>query len=152
MTGTRARRSRRPRRAAGRPCGGSYSVALPDGRIQHVTYVADHTGGGGYNAHVTYEGAAHHPPPVHGYPTHPAPYHTHPAPYHPRPAPYRPAPVPYKPEPVSYESEPVSYEPEPVSYESESASYETEPASYEPESPSYEPESPSYQLPLEPTS
>ena len=54
--------------SSGQAVRGSYSVALPDGRIQHVTYVADRAGGGGYSAHVAYEGAARHPAPVYSYP------------------------------------------------------------------------------------
>merc|ERR1712014_509920 len=52
---------------------GSYSVALPDGRTQHVNYKAD--GYAGYVADVTYDGTA-------VYPDLPAP------------APYKAAPVP----------------------------------------------------------
>merc|ERR1712156_858986 len=51
---------------------GSYSVALPDGRTQHVAYTADHYNG--YVADVTYDGTA-------VYPDAPAPY----APAHPAP-------------------------------------------------------------------
>merc|ERR1712106_224142 len=50
---------------------GSYSVALPDGRTQHVNYKAD--GYEGYVADVTYDGAAVYPPA-------PAPYHAAPVP------------------------------------------------------------------------
>ena len=39
--------------------GGSYSVALPDGRIQTVTYTADHVNG--FVADVKYEGTAVYP-------------------------------------------------------------------------------------------
>merc|ERR1712165_15032 len=54
---------------------GAYSVALPDGRTQHVKYTSDHYNG--YIAEVTYEGEAHYPEA---------------APYHPAPA-YKPAPA-----------------------------------------------------------
>ncbi|XP_037068917.1 cuticle protein 7-like [Pollicipes pollicipes] len=57
---------------------GSYTVALPDGRVQTVNYVADHYDG--FNAEVTYEGEAQYPE-----------YHSAPA-YKPAPAPYKPAP------------------------------------------------------------
>ena len=65
---------------------GSYSVALPDGRTQHVTYHADHYGG--YVADVTYEGEPHYVEVAH-----PAPYHA-PAPAYHAPAPAYHAPVP----------------------------------------------------------
>merc|ERR1711868_68135 len=53
---------------------GSYSVALPDGRIQHVKYTSN--GYDGFVADVTYEGTA-------VYPEEPAPYKAAPAPaYH----------------------------------------------------------------------
>ena len=44
---------------------GYYAVNLPDGRTQHVKYVADHYNG--YNAEVTYEGYANHPQVARGY-------------------------------------------------------------------------------------
>jgi len=45
---------------------GSYSVALPDGRTQHVSYVAN--AADGYKAKVTYEGDAKFPIPTVEYP------------------------------------------------------------------------------------
>merc|ERR1712123_16410 len=50
---------------------GSYSVALPDGRTQHVSYTADHYNG--YIADVSYEGAAVYPD-APAYAPAPAPY------------------------------------------------------------------------------
>ena len=82
---------------------GSYTVALPDGRIQTVKYVADHYDG--FNAEVSYKGEARHPE-----------YKPAPAPYKPSPAPYKPAPVPYKPSPAPYKPAPAPYKPAPVSY------------------------------------
>merc|ERR1712038_2132104 len=61
--------------ADGKAVSGSYQVALPDGRIQTVTYTADHYNG--YVADVKYEGTpvypeyepkpAYHPAPKPGY-------------------------------------------------------------------------------------
>ena len=66
---------------------GEYRVALPDGRIQIVTYRADHEGG--FIADVKYEGAAVYPEPGHGYaPARPAPL-AHRPPHH---APHHAAP------------------------------------------------------------
>merc|ERR1712212_621569 len=50
---------------------GSFTIALPDGRIQTPTYTADHYNG--FVAEVTYEGTPVYPPePAGGY-GHPAP-------------------------------------------------------------------------------
>ncbi|TRY79551.1 hypothetical protein TCAL_12409 [Tigriopus californicus] len=68
---------------------GEYSVLLPDGRTQIVTYSVD--GYSGYVADVKYDGYAKVEP------YHPAPAYK-PAPYHPAPA-YKPA--PYHPAPYS---------------------------------------------------
>merc|ERR1712212_78611 len=47
--------------------GGSFTIALPDGRIQTTTHTADHTNG--FVAEVTYSGEAVYPPaPAGGYP------------------------------------------------------------------------------------
>merc|ERR1712223_402832 len=47
--------------------GGSFTIALPDGRIQTTTYTADHTNG--FVAEVTSSGEAVYPPaPAGGYP------------------------------------------------------------------------------------
>jgi len=62
---------------------GSYSVHLPDGRIQTVTYTADHING--YVADVSYEGTAVYPEAK--------PYAPAPAAYAPAPA-YKAAPAP----------------------------------------------------------
>ena len=52
---------------AGGNVAGSFTIALPDGRIQTTTYTADHTNG--FVADVTYSGNAVFPPaPVGGYP------------------------------------------------------------------------------------
>merc|ERR1712021_310831 len=82
---------------------GEYSVALPDGRTQIVTYKVE--GDSGFIANVRYEGVAA-----------PYNYHAKPAPaYKPAPAPvvYKPAPVVYKPAPLPA---PVRYLPAPIIY------------------------------------
>ena len=54
--------------ADGKAVAGSYQVALPDGRVQTVTYTADHYNG--YVADVKYEGTPVYPE---AKPYHPAP-------------------------------------------------------------------------------
>jgi hypothetical protein len=95
---------------------GSYSVALPDGRLQTVNYkVADAYSG--YVADVVYTGEPTYPAYTKpAYAPAPAPYvpAPAPAPYVPAPAPYVPAPAPYVPAPAPvYKTAPV-YKPAPV--------------------------------------
>ncbi|XP_064086218.1 adhesive plaque matrix protein-like isoform X2 [Macrobrachium nipponense] len=73
---------------------GSYTVQLPDGRKQTVTYVADHYGG--YKAEVTYYGEAQYPH-EYGPPITFKPQSYHEPAYKPEPS-YNPAPS-YTPEP-----------------------------------------------------
>ena len=63
--------------ADGKNVAGSYTVNLPDGRVQTVTYTSDPYGYGGHVADVVYSGTAHYP--------------EHKPAYHPAPA-YKPAP------------------------------------------------------------
>lgn len=104
--------------ADGKAVSGSYQVHLPDGRVQTVTYTADHYTG--YVADVKYDGQAvypkYEPKPYAPAPHKPAPYHPaphKPAPYHPAPAPYHPAPAPYHP-PVVPKHPAPTYKPVPV--------------------------------------
>merc|ERR1712186_138656 len=67
---------------------GSFTIALPDGRIQTTTYTADHYNG--FVAEVTYEGTPVYPPePKEGY-GHAAPVYKAAPAYAPAPA-YKPA-------------------------------------------------------------
>ncbi|XP_023331627.1 DNA-directed RNA polymerase II subunit rpb1 [Eurytemora carolleeae] len=126
---------------------GEYTVALPDGRLQLVSYFADEDG---FHATVTYEGEP-------SYPTHeeysrspksyresnrvedtntvfakptpqPAPYSPTPAAYSPTPTPYSPTPAPYSPTPAPYSPTPAPYSPSPVPYSPTSAPYSPSPA------------------------
>ena len=77
---------------------GSYTIALPDGRLQTTRYTA--TNEAGFVADVSFEGT----------PVYPAEKAYAPAPYAPKPA-YAPAPAPYVPAPAPYA--PAPYAPAP---------------------------------------
>ena len=132
---------------AGQATNGQYSVLLPDGRTQTVTYsVPD--GYSGYSADVKYSGEAYDHPSYKPEPYKPVSYKPEPV-Y--KPVTYKPVtykPVTYKPEPykpVSYKPEPykpVTYKPEPykpVTYKP--VTYKPEPYKPEPYKPDpYKPE------------
>merc|ERR1712038_1590926 len=90
----------------GKSTSGSYSVLLPDGRTQTVTYSVD--GYGGYVADVSYSGEAQSPE------YKPSPSQYKPV-YKPAPAPaYKPAPTPaYKPAPAPAPAPAPTYIPAP---------------------------------------
>ncbi|XP_045591371.1 cuticle protein 7-like [Procambarus clarkii] len=70
---------------------GRYHIALPDGRVQIVTYTADENG---FVAQVDFQGEAVYPGPP--------PYQPAPTPYQPAPPPFQSAPPPFQPAPPPY--------------------------------------------------
>ena len=105
----------------GDPTSGSYSVDLPDGRTQIVTYnVADAYSG--YVADVSYAGEPQYAP------EEPAPqvYSPPPTVYKPAPAVYAPVPTVYTPAPAVYKPAPSVYTPAPVVYKSATQAYTQE--------------------------
>ena len=125
---------------------GSYSVNLPDGRIQTVNYkVADAYSG--YVADVTYSGEASYSPAPAPYKAASAPYNPAPASYNPAPASYKASPAPYKAAPAFYKAAPAPYKPAPVYAPTTAPAYAPAPApAYAPApAPSYAPApSPAY--------
>ncbi|CAL4089990.1 unnamed protein product, partial [Meganyctiphanes norvegica] len=91
---------------------GSYTVQLPDGRTQIVTYEADHVNG--YRANVEYHGEAQFP------------HESGPA-------------VTFKPQTGYEKPKQPSYQPPQPSYQPPQPSYQPPQPSYQPPQPSYQP-------------
>ena len=113
----------------GDPTSGSYSVELPDGRTQIVTYnVADAYSG--YVADVSYAGEPHYAPEV---PADKQPQAVYSAgAYSPPPTVYTPASAVYKPAPAVYKPAPAVYTPAPVVYKPATQAYTQELTTYPP--------------------
>jgi len=105
----------------GQSTSGSYQVALPDGRVQTVTYSADDAG---YVAEVAYEGEAQYPPEQeYRKAASPAPYS---APAQPA---YKPAQPAYKPAQAAYKPAQPAYKPAQPAYKPAKAAYK--PSAYQ---------------------
>ncbi|XP_037068920.1 adhesive plaque matrix protein-like [Pollicipes pollicipes] len=123
---------------------GYYSVALPDGRVQHVKYVADHYGG--YNAEVTYEGEATFPE------YHPAPAYKAAAPAYKAAAPaYKPTyshPAPaYKAAAPAYRAAAPAYKAAAPAYRAAAPAYKAAAPAYKAAAPAYRAAAPAYTSP-----